>query len=104
VAAVHECECDVCQAGADQGVIEHHRHINLVLSRLAEAERRWYVASLSSGPAAPSDGLLAQISGLSDKTIQRGGQELEHGLKDTGAGRQRQAGGGRKPAEKKIRR
>jgi hypothetical protein len=101
---VHECECGVCQAGTDQVVIGHHRHINLVLSRLEEAERRWYVASLSSGPGAPSDAVLAQISGLSNRTIQRGRQELESGLKDTVAGRQRQGGGGRKKAEKKTQR
>lgn len=100
---VHECECKICQAEADKVVIGHHRHINLVLSRLGEAERRWYVASLSSGVDAPSDRVLAQISGLSDKTIQRGRQELENGLKDTAAGRQRQDGGGRKKAEKKTR-
>jgi len=85
-------------------MIAHHRHINLVLSRLEEAERRWYVASLASGPGAPSDGLLAQISGLSDKTIARGRQELAAGLKDPAAGRQRQSGGGRQKAEKKTRR
>jgi hypothetical protein len=82
----------------------HHRHINLVLSRLEEAERRWYMVSLSSGPGAPSDQVLAQISGLSDKTIARRRYELEADLKDAAEGRQRQAGGGRKKAEKKIRR
>ena len=100
---VHECECEICQMGADEVVIRQHRHINLVLSRLGEAQRRWYVASLSSGRDAPSDRVLTQISGLSDKTIQRGRQELESELKDTAAGRQRQGGGGRKKAEKKTR-
>ena len=85
-------------------MIAHHRHVNLVLSRLEEAERRWYVASLSSEPGAPSDAVLAQISGLSDKTIARGRQELEAGLKDPAAGRQRRSGGGRQKAEKKTRR
>jgi hypothetical protein len=101
---VHQCECAVCQAGQEGEVIAHHRHINLVLSRLEEAERRWYMASLSSGPGAPSDQVLAQISGLSDKTIARGRHELEANLKDATEGRQRQAGGGRKKAEEKIRR
>jgi len=101
---VHQCECAVCQAGHDAVVMAYHRHINLVLSRLEEAERRWYIASLSSAPGAPSDALLAQISGLSDKTIARGRHELEAGLKDMTEGRQRQAGGGRPQAEKKTRR
>jgi hypothetical protein len=85
-------------------MMAYHRQINLVLSRLGEAERRWYMASLSSGPGAPSDTVLAQISGLSDKTIARGRQELEAGLKDNAEGRQRHRGGGRKKAEKKTRR
>ena len=85
-------------------MMAYHRQINLVLSRLGEAERRWYVASLSSAPGAPSDAVLAQISGLSDKTIARGRQDLEAGLKDNAEGRQRHNGGGRKKAEKKTRR
>jgi hypothetical protein len=100
---VHECECAICQAQEDQGVITQHRHINLVLSRLQEAERRWYVASLASGQAAPSIKVLAQISGLAAKTIQRGRQELADGLKNTVASRQRRVGGGRLKAEKKTR-
>ena len=100
---IHECECDICRAGTDEAVRAHHRHINLVLSRLDEAQRRWYVASLSSGPGAPSDEVLAQITGLSSKTIQRGRQDLEVEFREVGVGRQRRAGGGRKKAEKKTR-
>src|SRR5215831_12580953 len=74
---LHQCECAICQRGEDTAVMAHHRHINLVLSRLEEAERRWYVASLSSGPDAPSAAMLAQISGLSEKTIARGRHELD---------------------------
>jgi len=85
-------------------MMSYHRHINLVLSRLEEAERRWYIASLSSAPGAPSDAVLAQISGLADKTIARGRHELAGGLKDTAEGRQRHSGGGRQTAEKKTRR
>jgi len=101
---VHQCECAICQAGQEAEVMAYHRSINLVLSRLEEAERRWYIASLSSAPGAPSDVVLAQISGLSDKTIARGRHELANGLKGTAEGRQRQPGGGRQKAEKKTRR
>ncbi len=101
---VHQCECAICQAGQDHEVMAYHGHINLVLSRLEEAERRWYIASLSSAPGAPNDWVLAQISGLSDKTIARGRHELEAGLKENAEGRQRQVGGGRQKAEKKTRR
>ena len=83
-------------------MIAHHRHINLVLSRLQEGQQRWYVASLSTGSGAPSDRVLAQVSGLSEKTIQRGRQDLETGLQNTEEGRQRHRGGGRQKAEKKT--
>jgi hypothetical protein len=72
------------------------------MSRLDEAQRRWYVASLSSGPGAPSDEVLAQITGLSRKTIQRGRRDLEAGFREVELGKQRRAGGGRKKAEKKT--
>ena len=100
---VHACECDVCQAGTDAVVISHHQHINLVLSRLDEAQRRWYMGSLSTGADAPSDGVLAQISGLTEKTIGRGRKDLSEGLSAAPVGRQRRSGGGRKAAEKKTR-
>lgn len=80
----------------------HHQQINLVLSRLDEAQRRWFVASLSTAADAPSDAVLAQISGLTEKTIQRGRAELANGLKESPVGRQRGVGGGRKKAEKKT--
>lgn len=99
----HECECAVCQAGTDAVVIRHHQHINLVLSRLGEAQRRWYMGSLSTGADAPSDGVLAQISGMTEKTIRRGRRELSAGLAAAAVGRQRRTGGGRKRAEKKTR-
>ena len=99
----HGCECAVCQAGTDAVVIRHHQYINLVLSRLDEAQRRWSVGSLSTGADAPSDGLLAQISGLTEKTIGRGRRELSEGLSAALVGRQRRVGGGRKTAEKKTR-
>ncbi len=61
---VHPGEWAVCQAGQNPETMTYHRHIKLVLSRLEEAERRWYMASLSSGPGAASDAMLAQIEGL----------------------------------------
>lgn len=80
----------------------HHRQINLLLSRLDEAQRRWYVGVLSTTANAPGDSLLAQITGLTEKTIQRGRVELANGLRETPPGRVRRSGGGRKKAEKKT--
>ena len=81
----------------------HHRQINLLLSRLNEAQQRWYVGVLSTPGEGLSDSLLAQITGLAEKTIQRGRAELADGLRETPPGRVRRSGGGRKKAEKKTR-
>jgi hypothetical protein len=99
---VHECECAICQAGEDQVVKAHHRQINLLLSRLDEAQPRWYVGVLSTAGEAFSNRLLAQNTGLTEKTIQRGRAELENGLRETPPGRGRRREGGRKKAEKKT--
>jgi hypothetical protein len=48
--------------------------------------------------------LVAQITGLDEKTIRRGRTELAAGLVEPPAGRVRGPGGGRPPVEKKIRR
>lgn len=100
---VHECECEVCKAGFDQNVTAHHHRINLFLSRLNEPQKRWYAATLSEEENAPSDRELSLITGLDEKTIQRGRAELREELVAAPIGRQRRAGGGRLRAEKKTR-
>ncbi|GAC1655779.1 MAG: hypothetical protein NVS4B8_30890 [Herpetosiphon sp.] len=101
--AVHRCECEACQAGSELELARHHRHINLLLSRMTEPQRRWYVATLAAAPHAPSISALALITGLDPKTIQLGRQELAADLTDHPPSRQRRPGGGRPRAEKKIR-
>ena len=100
---VHECECEICKAGIEQGVVKSHHRMNLLLSRLNEPQKRWYVATLSEEEHAPSDRELSLITGLDEKTIQRGRAELQEDLINAPKGRQRQAGGGRMRAEKKTR-
>jgi hypothetical protein len=99
---IHQCECDVCQAGTDPETVSHHRQMNVFLSRLNEPQRRWYVGLLSQRPGSPSDRQLSKITGLDEKTIQRGRQELEAELVDLPPGQQRQEGSGRPRAEKRI--
>jgi hypothetical protein len=101
--SVHQCECAICQAGSDPVIRQRHAHMNLFLSRLTEPQRRWYVGLLSQESDSPSDRELALISGLDKNTIQRGRHELEAGLADLPAVRQRRAGAGRPAAEKKTR-
>ena len=99
---VHICECAICQTGANHGAIQQHQRINLFLSRLSEPQRRWYVGMLSQEPDSPSDAELARITGVDRKTIRRGRREVIAGLADLPHDRQRQPGGGRVTAEKKI--
>jgi hypothetical protein len=92
----------VCQQQTDVEIMRYHRQINLLLSRLAEPQRRWYVSVLSQEPDSPSDSQLSLITGLDEKTIQRGRREMENDLLDVPLGRQRQVGGGRLLSEKKT--
>ena len=101
---VHQCECAICKANSDAEIVQHHHQMNPFLSRLNEPQRRWYVGLLSQKPESPSDRELAKITGLDEKTIRRGRQELEDELKDQPVDRQRREGGGRPRSEKKTRR
>ena len=100
---IHQCECKNCKAGFDVEIKERHQRINLFLSRLNEPQRRWYVATLSEDPNGMSDRQLAVITGLDEKTIQHGKEELQEQRSGLPLGRQRQVGGGRLRAEKKTR-
>jgi hypothetical protein len=100
---IHGCECPICQTASDTEVIRRHAQINLLLSRLTEPQRRWYVGFLSQEPDSPSDRQLARITGLDRNTIQRGRQELAAGLADVPLTRKRRIGAGRPTAEKKTR-
>jgi hypothetical protein len=99
---IHECECSGCQPQSDEVIVRYHRQINLLLSRLAEPQRRWYVGVLSQGPKSPSDAQLALITGIDEKTIRRGRQEMEADLLNVPLERQRHIGGGRLLSEKKT--
>ena len=102
VHSLHQCECSVCQQQTDGEIVRYHRQVNLLLSRLAEPQRRWYVGVLSQEPESPSDAQLALISGIDEKTIQRGRQEMKDDLLNVPLDRQRQVGGGRLQSEKKT--
>ena len=103
VHSLHKCECSVCQQQTDAEIVRYHRQVNLLLSRLAEPQRRWYVGVLSQEPDSPSDAQLSLITGIDEKTIRRGRQEIEYDLLNAPLDRQRQTGGGRLLSEKKIR-
>jgi len=101
---IHQCECETCKTGFDMEIKERHQRINLFLSRLNEPQRhKAYVATLSEDMNGTSDRQLAIITGLNEKTIQHGKEELQEQLTGLPLGRQRQVGGGRLRAEKKTR-
>ncbi len=99
----HVCQCPRCQQGADHPDKELHRQKNLLLSRLDEQQRRWYVALEANRLGAEGVRLVSQITGIDEKTIRRGQTELEAEFADRPADRVRLPGGGRPPVEKKTR-
>jgi hypothetical protein len=101
--AVRVCQCCRCQAGDAHPDRVLHEQMNLLLSRLGEAERRWYAAVEANRLGRGGARLVAQITGLDEKTIRRGQAEVAGSLAGVPIKRQRRAGGGRLPVEKKIR-
>ncbi len=101
---VATCCCPLCQQPGDHAERELHRQMLLLFSRLDEQQRRWFAAVESKRIGRGGDSLLAQITGLDEKTIRRGRAELEASLVERPLERIRQPGAGRPPVEKKIRR
>ncbi len=75
--------------------------MNLLLSRLDEQQRRGSRGSGVESDGVGEDRLLSQITGLDEKTIQRGRQELADSLTERPSERVHLPGGGRHKAEKK---
>ena len=98
---IHVCQCPICKNESGHPNKESHKQMNLLLSRLDEQQRRWYVAMESNRFGHGGDRLLSQITGLDEKTIRQGRQELENDLKDCPENRIRHQGGGRSKVEKK---
>ncbi|MGH2411055.1 MAG: transposase [Chloroflexota bacterium] len=98
------CRCPRCQQGEDHPERGLHHQMNVLVNHLDEAQRRWYVGLESQRVGHGGDTLLSQITGLDEKTIQRGREELAASLADQPAQRVRRAGAGRPLIEKKTRR
>ena len=98
------CPCPQCQQEGDHPDRALHAQMNLLMSRLDEAQRRWYAALEAQRLGHGGDRLVAQITGLDEKTIRRGRAELDASLADCPEERVRPTGAGRPPTEKKTRR
>jgi len=99
---VHPCPCEACRVGIGP-VAEHHRRLNLILSRLDEQQRRWVAALEAHRLGYGGFNEVAAITGLHPETIRRGRDELVGDLKDRPADRVRLPGGGGRPLSKKTR-
>lgn len=97
--SVHRCACLLCQSRKAHPDRPFHRQINVLLSRLNEPQRRWFVALEAMRMGYGGKQLLSQITGLSTMTIRRGCRELRCGLANCPAARMRAPGGGRPAAE-----
>ena len=98
---IYQCRCPICQCASDAATTAYHHQVNLLLSRLNEPQRRWFVGTLSQQPNSPPDEQLALITGLDEKTIRRGRRELQEELATVPADRLRKEGGGQPSTEKK---
>ena len=104
ISEVHMCQCVHCQGTGEHPDKKVHKQINLLVSRLDEQQRRWFVAVEANRHGYGGVRLLSQITGMDEKTIERGQQEMEEGLANRPTEQVRSAGGGRSPVEKKTRR
>jgi hypothetical protein len=99
---IHECGCGPCTRDEAHPGREYHRHMNLLLSRLDEQQRRWYLAVESERFGYGADRILFEITGVDEKTIRRGRRELAASLVDRPVDRVRLPGGGRPRTKKKT--
>ena len=99
--SIHQCQCPNCQQPGEHSDKELHHKMNLLLSRLDEQQRRWYVALEAKKLGHGGATLMSQITGMHVDTIRRGQRELDAELQERPIGRVRLPGGGRPPVEKK---
>ena len=99
-ASPYHCRCPDCQVD-DHPHREIHRLMNLLLSRLDEDHRRWYVALESLKIGHGGDRWLSLITGMNVETIRRGRRELANSLSGFPPDRIRRRGAGCKPKGKK---
>jgi len=101
---IHECQCAACLADKKREEWEIHHQMNVLLSRLDEQQRRWYVALESKKIGRGGDVELSTITGMDVETIRRGRRELDDDLASRSSERVRDEGGGQPPVEKKTHR
>ncbi|MBK8989433.1 MAG: transposase [Chloroflexi bacterium] len=99
---IYQCQCGNCQQPKNHPDKQHHHMMNLLLSRLNEQQRRWYVAVEAEKIGHGGTEYMSVVTGINVNTIRKGRQEMANNLVDRPHDRVRIEGGGRKPVEKKI--
>ena len=79
------CQCGRCRAEEEHSDRRLHEQMNLLMSRLDEGQRRWYAAVEATRLGHGGVRLVAQITGLDEKTIRRGQEEVAGSLADVPA-------------------
>lgn len=97
--SIHQCTCPICRSNRPHPDRSYHHHINVLMSRLSEPQRRWFAAVEAFRIGYGGKRLLSRITGISPTTILRGCMELESDLTDCPDDHLRAAGGGRPTAE-----
>jgi hypothetical protein len=75
--------------------------MNLLLSRLDEQQRCWYVAVEAEKSGHGGTEYMSTVTGINVNTIRKGRREMADNLATRPHDRVRIKGGGRKPVEKK---
>lgn len=101
---IHKCQCAACLADQEREEWKIHHQMNVLLGRLDEQQRRWYVALESKKIGHGGDVELSAITGMDVETIRRGRRELDDDLVSRPPERIREEGGGQPPVEKKTHR
>jgi hypothetical protein len=102
ISEIHVCQCADCVQPEEHSNKQIHKQMNLLLSRLDEQQRRWYVAVETNRIGHGSLSWLSLIMGMDEKTIQRGQQEIEQGLVERPSVQVRLSGAGPPRVEKKT--
>ncbi len=100
---VYQCQCENCQQPEYHPDKRYHHMMNLLLSRLNEQQRRWYVAVEAEKLGHGGTKYIALVTGININTIRKGRREMANNLVDRPHDRIRVKGGGRKSVEKKRR-
>lgn len=98
---LHVCRCAVCRSRRPQPERRLHQQLNLLISRLDERQRRWFVALEAQRRGHGGTRQMAEITGLSERTIRRGRREWAAGQVAHAAARVRAPGAGRRASERR---